>query len=157
MQITTTRFGDVEVDDGKVITFTQGPIGFSYSRDYVRLSNQLGENTPFRWLQSVAHPDMAFVIVDPLTFLPDYRINITAAEVHDLEPENPEDIKVYCVVVIPEKIHDMTANLRAPILINERNFKAKQIIMNDTKLSLRFPIMHEMEKRVQKLKEQETT
>jgi flagellar assembly factor FliW len=51
-------------------------------------------------------------------------------------------------VVIPEKVRDMTANLRAPILINEKKLKAKQIILSDSQYSLRYKIMEEMEKRV---------
>jgi flagellar assembly factor FliW len=153
-KINTTRFGELEIDESKIITFTQGPIGFSFAKDYIRLANQLGEETPFRWLQSVKFPDMAFVIVDPLSFLPEYQVNIRKEEVEDLAMEAPEDIKVYTVVVIPEKVHDMTANLRAPILINENKRLAKQIILQDTDYSLRYQIMHEMEKRVEQIKKQ---
>ena len=152
MKINTTRFGEIEIDESKIITFTQGPIGFSHASKYIKLSNQLGESTPFRWLQSIDHPDMAFVIVDPISFYPEYQVNLQKDEVADLEMEEVEDIIVRTVVVIPSNVHDMTANLRAPILINEKSGKAKQVILADSDYSLQYKIMHEMEKRVEEIK-----
>jgi flagellar assembly factor FliW len=151
MKITTTRFGALEINEQEIITFTQGPIGLAHAQRYVRLSNQLGEETPFRWLQSVENPDLAFVIVDPLSFLPEYQVNLKKDEVQDLEIVQPDDVRVYCVVVIPERAHDMTANLRAPILLNEKKFKAKQLILSDPALNLRYKIMEEMENKVKSI------
>ena len=154
MIVKTTRFGDVEVADDAVFNFTQGPVGFAESRKYVRLSNQLGESTPFRWLQSTENDDMAFVIVDPTSFYPEYQVNIKKSDIEELQVEEGDEVKVYTVVVIPEKVHDMTANLRAPIIINETKKLCKQLILHDNELSLRYKIMHEMEKRVKSQQKQ---
>ena len=157
MKIKTSRFGEVEIDESTTITFTQGPIGFSEFQKYVRLSNQLGESTPFRWLQSTESDDMAFVIVDPLSFMPEYKINVKKDETEDLNIEDGDEISVVTVVVIPEVVKDMTANLRAPIIINETKKLAKQLILNDTDYDLRYKIMHEMQKRVDEMQGEKTT
>jgi len=148
MKINTTRFGEVEVNEDEIFRFTQGPVGFSKVQKYVRLANQLGESTPFRWLQSIEDPDMAFVIVDPTSFFPEYKVNLKKNEIEDLEIDEGDDVQVFTVVVIPEKVRDMTANLRAPILINENKKLCKQLIMQDSDYSLRYKIMEEMENRV---------
>ena len=63
MFIDTTRFGEIEVDDTKIVTFTRGLLGFSQFKQYVLF--QTSKDSYFYWLQSIETPDLAFVVTDP--------------------------------------------------------------------------------------------
>ena len=72
MQVRTTRFGVVEVSDERVIKFPEGILGFPESQEYILL--QTDDEGNFFWLQSVGREELAFVVCDPLLFVPDYRV-----------------------------------------------------------------------------------
>ena len=65
MKVQTTRFGSVEVDDSRILEFTNGLLGFSSYTQYALL--QPDDDGLFFWLQSTEAPELAFVVTDPAT------------------------------------------------------------------------------------------
>jgi len=70
MDIATTRFGRLEVNEERIISFPKGLLGFPQYQRYALI--QTGEENYFFWLQSVDEPTLAFVVTDPAIFFKDY-------------------------------------------------------------------------------------
>ena len=109
VKINTIRFGEIEVAEGKVITMSGGVLGFPESGRYVMLDHEPG--SPFHWFQSVEQPELAFVVADPLSFFPDYRIQVKKEELTDLDVQEPEELSILVILSLRGEPTDMTANL----------------------------------------------
>ncbi len=151
MKLSTLRFGEIEVSEEEVIFFPEGLLGFEAYHRFVILNNEDG--SPFRWLQCVDDGNLAFVIIEPLSFMFEYNINISDSDQNFLKLTKAEDAVLYTIVSIPDNPHDMTANLQGPILINAANRHARQIISSNPRHSVKARILTEMEKRAKKLQE----
>jgi len=150
MQITTSRFGQIEIIPEEVVEFPEGLLGFDGYHRFVILNTQ--EGSPFRWLQSVDDGNLAFIIIEPLNFMFSYELEISDEDISFLAIERPEEVVLYAIVTIPENAQDMTANLQGPIVVNARNRKARQVISNNSHHSLKARIMDEMAKRELEMK-----
>lgn len=148
MLLSTRHFGEIDIDEQTIITFDEGLPGFENLRKFVLLDtedNKKGESdSPFKWLQCVDDPMIAFAIANPFAFVPDYDIEINDEVVKSLEIEKEEDIMVYGILVIPEDIRKMSINLKAPLIINIKNKKGMQVILDTDKYKIRHYIMDEI-------------
>ncbi len=137
MIIETSRFGSLEVDDSRLITFERGILGFPDTNNYALV--QTGEDSGFYWLQAVDRPDLAFVVCDPRLFVPDYRVPVKVDEVEPIGLADPDGAQVFVVV---NKIDDLlTGNLQGPLVVNVENRQAKQLVLSDKRFSTRHPLM----------------
>lgn len=140
LKVKSTRFGEMEVPADRVITLPQGMIGFPQLRRYVLIRHS--DESPFFWLQSLEAAELAFVMVNPLLFDPSYKFTLGNSETKLLGVEDPSQIQVWVVITIPAgKPDQMTANLKAPLVINSVNRQAAQIILDDAKYSVRHPLV----------------
>lgn len=140
----TTRFGEIELQEEELITLPKGLIGFPELKKFVLLDHD--KESPFKWLQSTDDGAIAFVLLNPLLFKPDFTVEVSLPEVSDLELENEEDAVISVIVTMPGKPENMTANLKAPLIFNLKNRMGKQIILNDQNYTTRHNIMDEMKK-----------
>ena len=137
MLIETTRFGQVQVDGSKIITFKDGILGFPECRRYALI--QTATDPVFFWLQSVDDPSVAFVVCDPLAFVPDYAVPIRADDVEALELHDLTDCQV---LVIVNKVDGLlTANLLGPLVVGAHSLLAKQLVLSDKRYSTRYRLM----------------
>lgn len=137
MQIQTTRFGVVEIDDQRIMSFPKGMVGFPNCQRFALI--QTNDEGVFFWLQSVDRPELAFVVCDPRTFVPDYRVPVKLEELQLIELEAPEDAQV---LVIVNKVDELlTGNLQGPLVINARNLTGKQLVLSDKRYTTRHPLM----------------
>jgi flagellar assembly factor FliW len=148
LKIMTSRFAEINVDDNDLINMPEGLIGFPELNQFVLLNHD--EDSPFKWLQSVNDPEMAFVVMSPLTFRPDYLVEVTPEEVSALNLTNSEHAVISVIVTIPMDPKKMSANLKAPLVFNLNNKMGKQIILKDTQYQTKHFIMEEMKKYSQK-------
>ena len=88
MEIETTRFGHVEIDESLIITVPDGILGFEGLNRFIILDH-FDKESPFKWLQSIEDPSLAFVITDPLIFVPDYKAKIHKDEISSIELSDP--------------------------------------------------------------------
>ena len=142
MQVDTTRFGTITIDEHKIITMPLGMLGFPDEKRYVIVQHK--ENSPFFWYQSVDDPALAFVITSPFFFVPDYSVPLDDAikEMSWDEEEVGDKVELYVVVNIPNgSPNEMTANLIGPILVNTETFQALQMVVTDSPYSHRYPLL----------------
>lgn len=132
----SARFGQIEFSHEDVLVLADGMIGFPEHKEYVLIEHR--EGSPFRWMQSVSNADLAFLVVNPNVYVPEYAPEVPISAVADLELSEATPQLVYTVVNIPKgKPEEMTLNLAGPIVINAENRKARQLVLEDSRFSLR--------------------
>lgn len=144
MKINTTRFGELELDKSDMITFREGLLGFDDLRTFFVVDP--GDQTLILWLQSAEKPAVAFPIIEPKIFKPEYTVKLVPSEMRSLHLENINDAVVYSILTIPQTVTDMNANLKAPIIINNKSKLGRQIVLQDSKLEVKFPMYKELKK-----------
>jgi flagellar assembly factor FliW len=145
MILQSKYFGRIEFAEEKIVTFERGIIAFEEMKRFFIIDNE-DENNPLWWLQSVDDPEILFVVINPFTFKPDYDFELSPQDAEELQIEKPEDVVVLAIVVVPEDIKQMTANLLAPVIINIRQRKGKQIVLQDKRYSTKHLIIEELAK-----------
>ena len=141
MKVATTRFGELEIEDTRVIAIPDGMLGFRGKR-YILLDP--GKGSPFTWLQSVDNPGLAFVVVDPLRFFPDYRVKLTADEYQKLLLNEGDEIVFLTVVTMAREPENITVNLQGPVAVNPKSMTARQIVLEGNYLP-RHPLFAPLE------------
>jgi len=140
-----TKLGEMDLSEKEIITFEEGIPGFDHLRKFAIVS--VARTEPIKWLVSLEDKDVALPIIDPWIVRLDYHVDIPEKDVQDLGIEKNEDVSVWCVVVIPkDKPDDATINLLAPIVVNMKNGKAKQIIMETDEYTIKHRIKDELER-----------
>jgi flagellar assembly factor FliW len=136
--IVTPRFGEVEFTDTDVIEFPWGLPGFSDLRRFLALS--LSDQPNFIWLQSVDEPGTALPAADPWQIFADYEPKLPAYATEALELHSAEDFTILCVVVVTKGAEEMSINLMAPIVVNLKTRRARQVMLENSGYSVRTPI-----------------
>jgi flagellar assembly factor FliW len=144
VKITTTRFGELEVDKKDIIEFTEGLLGFENLKKFFIVDP--GDQTLILWLQSTDDAGTAFPIIEPKIFQPNYMVKLLPVELNSLALENLQNASVYTVLTIPQNVTEMSANLKAPIIINNKTKMARQIVLQDSKLEVRFKMYMDLKK-----------
>lgn len=144
MRLITKHFGEIDIDDKKIINFIDGIPGFDDQKRFIIVDNP-DETVPFKWLQSIEEPELAFVIIDPFVFKDDYEFHLPKHIIEKLKIKEENDVLVYSIVVIPEDITKMTANLAGPIIINVREMLGKQIVLDDNRYTTKHYILENAE------------
>ncbi|MCE7792724.1 flagellar assembly protein FliW [Salipaludibacillus sp. CUR1] len=142
MIIETKYSGPTEINPDNIIQFDQGLPSFEDEKAFVLLPFS-DEPGPFYILQSTVTPGLAFAVMTPFSFFPDYEVKLSDQLLETLDITNEQDVALFTVLTLKETIEESTANLRGPIVINTARKKGKQIVLNDsgyeTKHSLKQP------------------
>jgi flagellar assembly factor FliW len=126
------------VKERDVIRFPGGLLGFEDVKNYVLLTRP--EEEPFLWLQMLADPKRAFLVVPPNHILSNYQPDLSELDVDFLGLASPADAFVLNIVTLRGK-GKATANLRGPIVINRRSLLGKQVIpINAAQYALQHPL-----------------
>lgn len=137
MIIQTSRFGPVEVDPQRMLRFPRGILGFPRHQNYVLIQPEY--DSTFYWLQSADTADLAFVVTDPLLFVPDYSVPIREETRAELDIK---DLSEAQVLVIVNKVGDiLTANLQGPLVIHATTRQGLQVVISEKKYQTRHPIL----------------
>lgn len=140
MLIQTRAFGQVEIDDDKVMKFVGPMLGFEGADRYVLMD--LNPASPLKVLQLAENPDVCFLVTDPALFFPDYKVNLSADQVSDLGLSDPAQAAVMVVVTVVDGGKRLTANLLGPVVVNTSTFVGKQVVLSGTgyKVDERLPL-----------------
>ncbi len=141
MKIHTKPYGTIEVDDRQFIEFPFGIFGFENLKRYVLLD---AEQQPFYWLQSMDVQEIAFILINPYLFRPDYTVDVSDEDLSEIGLDDPDEALVFAIVTIPEKQSRMTANLQGPVIINRANRKGRQSISTGEKWRTKHYILDEL-------------
>jgi len=132
-----TRFGDIEYDDDKVITFPKGLLGFESLRNFVVIPSK--NEGPLFWIQSAEDPQVAFVVTDPTTFYPDYGVLLEPQEKEVLQLEDEDECSVLIIASVREG-GVVTLNMMAPVLLSPKARRAIQVIVEAEGFSTQQPL-----------------
>ena len=136
MQIRTTRFGSLEVENADVLTFPQGLLGLEECRQWVLLAD--GQNDALGWLQSLTRPEVALAVVSPRRFVPSYQFRVFRNELEALQLAEVRDAQV--LVIVGKNERSITLNLKAPVVVNLEQRLGRQVIANGDQ-----PMQHELD------------
>ena len=137
MIITTTRFGEVEVHERELLFLPEGLLGFETMQRYCLLEHAPG--SPFRWMQAVDDPALAFVVINPFEFFTDYDFDISDVDADLLNLDSVEDVQVFSLVTIHGTL--VTTNLVGPLVVNRRHQIGKQIVLANPRYSTRHELV----------------
>jgi len=140
VKVLTKAYGMVEVNERQKITFPSGLFGFESLKDYVLLD---AEQQPFYWLQSIDEEKIAFVLIDPFLFRPDYEMDIENEELLPIGITDPEKAVIFSIVTVPPDNGPMTANLQGPLVINRDSRLGVQAVLTDSRWKTKHDIMAE--------------
>jgi flagellar assembly factor FliW len=141
VKVATKAYGLIDVDERQKIIFPQGLFGFETLKDYLLLD---AERQPFYWLQSTDVAQVAFVLVNPFLFRPDYEVNISNEELAEIGIYSPEKALIFSIVTIPPDGSAMTANLQGPLVISRDTRTGKQAVLSDSRWKTKHDIMAEL-------------
>ena len=128
-------FGSVEVDESKICIFEKGLPGFPDVRRFVPLP--FDRNGVFSYFHSLDHPSLCFVIMNPFVLFRDYEFQLSESVKWELDIAETSEIGVYVIVTLGKDLSSSTANLRAPLVVNLSNGKAKQVILEDSPYAMK--------------------
>ena len=131
-------FGRIEVDESKICCFENGLPGFPDVRRFVTIP--FGSNGVFAYLHSLDNRSLCFVIMNPFFLFRDYAFQLSESVKWELDISEKSEIGVYVIVTLGEDINSSTANLRAPLVVNLSNGKAKQVIVEDSPYATKEPL-----------------
>jgi len=136
MIVNSHRFGPLEIPEDKIITMERPVLGFEKLKYFCLI--EMTELTPFHWMQSTEDPTIAFLVMNPVIFFPDYRIEINSQEIAELQVTDSASVETYVILTIRKEKSDISANLQGPILINTVNNKGKQLVL----VNSRYHVQH---------------
>jgi len=138
MLIESIKFGPLEIPEDKIITMKRPILGFEDLSSFCLIGRE--ELAPFLWLHSTEDASVAFVVINPAVFYPDYRIEVNPNEIGELNIDNVESVETYVIVTLADEVEDITVNLQGPVLINTENGLAKQLVL----VNSRFQVTHRL-------------
>ena len=147
MLINTKCFGEVDVTEDKIITFDEGLLGFEeYKRFTLLYNNEDGKKSNVSWLQSLDEEKLAFPVILPFLVKEDYAPIINEGVLNNLGDLNDDNTVVLITISVPKDITNMTANLRAPLVINSDMQKGYQVIVDNQDYEVKYRIYDILQK-----------
>ncbi|MBS3969661.1 MAG: flagellar assembly protein FliW [Clostridia bacterium] len=139
MLVKTRRFGEINIDDKEIIAFSTGILAFEENKRFIIIPV---ENNPFfNWLQSIDEPDLSFLLIDPFSIQPGFYVDIDENLKDELDIKQQEDVLVHTIVTVPkEGFKKATTNLLAPVIINLKKKKAKQVVLDGMPSYIKYPL-----------------
>lgn len=137
MLMNTRLFGEIDIEDDKMIYFPDGIVGFSDMKNFALIHDE-EVNGGIRWLQSAEEPSFAMPVIDPLIVKTDYNPLVEDELLKKIGKFEPEDILVLTTMTVPSDVKKMTVNLMAPFVINAAERKAVQVIVEG--YDVKFPV-----------------
>ena len=141
MKVRTKPYGEMEIADAQLIRFPRGLFGFEDLREFALLD---AAQPPFYWLQSIERVEVAFVLIDPHFFRPDYTPDVDTGELEEIGTPRGEESLVLSIVNIPENSSLITANLQGPLILNRRTRQGRQSISTNPHWGVRHVILDEL-------------
>ncbi len=147
MIVETGRFGQLNVDENEIINMPNGVLGFPELRRYVLVDP--ADDALILWLQSLDRSEIAFPAIEPKIFKSDYVVKLSAADQRELGLERiNKNAGVLSLLTIPQEIMHMSANIKAPLVINLENNFAKQVVLQENEYSVNHPMFKELKAHV---------
>jgi flagellar assembly factor FliW len=141
MKYQSTRFGEFEVTDNEILNCPDGLYGFEQETRFALLPLDPNIDSPLEWLQSLTTPDLAFVVTDPIPFVLDYTVTLTAEDRRAIGLNDDDAFHIRVIVTVPEDYRKMTGNLLAPFFIHPRINTGKQVVLTRPDYNTKHPLL----------------
>jgi flagellar assembly factor FliW len=136
--VETAGYEAVPVKNENIVHLPLGLLGFEAIKRYALLENQ--SESPFRWLQVIDNPNLAFLVLPALEVFPEYEPDVPPEDVKFLGLNSPDDALVFNIVTLQAK-GSATVNLKGPIVLNRFTLKGKQVVLaNASRYSIQHPL-----------------
>ena len=122
------------------LRFAAGLPGFAGARAFTVVPWG-GDDSPFSLLECSDVEGLAFVVVPPELFFPDYEPVVDSHTVERLGIEVAEDAELLVILTLGATPADATANLLGPIVVNRRTGEAVQAVLAGQRWSSRTPLI----------------
>lgn len=147
MQANTRLFGEVDIPEEKIITFDQGVLGFDDCKKFtIIFDNGKNKETSISWLQCMDEPSLAFPMISPFYVMKDYNPVVESELLTSLGEINEENVVLFVLVNIKSDITKLTANMKAPIIINSDTRKGTQLIVENQDYQIKYNIYDVVQK-----------
>lgn len=143
MKFKTRCFGELEVEETKIIHFEEGLPGFEYLHNFVFIDSEDGV---FNYLQSLEEQMICFVVIDPYMIEPNYAPVIHENYFTKLGGGTNEDFVLLAIVCLKDKMEESTLNLAGPLLIHTDTKKAVQVVCEDRKYTTKHKLLPNKQK-----------
>ncbi len=147
MQIKTKVFGEITIDDDKIIDFPNGIVGFPDLVQFTLIHDEEKGKDSIHWLQSLQEPAFAMPVMDPLLVCPEYNPEVDDDILKNIGELIPDETLILVTVTVPKELQAMSVNLRAPIVINAAEKKATQVIVEGDEYPIKYPIYEILNKK----------
>ncbi|AGK97795.1 flagellar assembly protein FliW [Clostridium pasteurianum] len=141
MELITKYHGTIEYKEEEIIYFKKGIPGFQNLKKFVLLPVE--ENDFFSVLHSVEDNNIGFIVVSSFNVKKDYEIELNDTVLKELNIKEEKDVSIFNTVTLNSEVSKITSNLKAPILINIKDRLGEQIILNDEKYEIKYPLFKE--------------
>lgn len=138
MILETGRFGQIAIGDDHKITIPRGLLGFTEYREFCFIDP--GDDTLILWLQSLENKELAFPVLEPKVFYPQYVVNLSGTEMRELKLKTVKSATVFSILTIPQDVTQMTANIKAPLVINLEKKLGRQVVLQENDYNIKHPM-----------------
>lgn len=128
MEIISPIHGKIIYEGDEIISFEKGIPGFQNLKKFV--IKEVGEDSPFCILQSIEEKEIGFILISPFLVYENYEINLNEEITNNLKISSSNEVLLYSIVTLNSNAKEITANLKAPIVINLNTKKAEQYIID---------------------------
>ncbi|THE12345.1 flagellar assembly protein FliW [Bacillus timonensis] len=142
MKIDTKYHGEVQIEETEIIDFASGIPGFLEEKKFVILP--FGQDTGISVMQSVGNSQLAFAVTNPFFFNKEYDFTIDDQVVEQLQIDSEEDVTVYVILTVQDPFEKTTANLQAPVVLNNKKQVGKQVILTNTSYQTKHSIFEKV-------------
>ncbi len=147
MLVNTRYFGEIDLNEDKIIEFESGIMGFEEFKKYTILYDiEENEAPSISWLQSIDEPGLALPVISPVYINREYNPTVEDELLKPLGEINDDNLAILLIMNVPSDIKNMTVNLKAPIVINSDSKKGRQIIVENQDYEIRYNIYDAIQK-----------
>jgi flagellar assembly factor FliW len=131
----TVRFGTLEYAPADVITLPDGLIGMQGLRRWLILD--MGDQLPMKWFQSLDRRDFGVPVMAPHFFADGYEPLPSPGARTMMRTRNDDDLVALVITTVHPGGTCITANLRAPLVIDTETRLGTQISIEDERFAVR--------------------
>lgn len=140
MDINTKYLGKINIDKESILSFPNGLLGLKDSNEFAIINM---EDMPyFKFLQDIKNPNISFLVINPWEFFSDYDIELPDEKLKNINinPKSENLMEIYAIVTLSKEFKKSTANLLAPVVINLKERKGKQFVLNNSPYTTKHPL-----------------
>ncbi len=128
-KLVTKQFGELEFDESIVYHFPNGIPGFEELHNFIIIDDK--DTEPLRWLLSTDDPNVGLALLEASLVAPEIYRELSAED---------GSSTAFAVVVLRRDPEPITANLKAPIVLNHASKSGRQIVLNSDRYSTEYKI-----------------